>query len=197
MQSPAPTASLPKPRWKPWRPASSPALIYHCYRTYIWGSLLQQLDGKACDPEILFVSAMLHDLGLTEHHHGCCKSGHCFTWDGVQAAAPVLELAQQDQAQRVSSAILHHLNIQVPGDVYGWEAHYLQAGASLDVTGQRYYDLPTTLRNEVLGEHPRLKLKQELKHWVDKEAALHPDSRFAAMKRLGFKSIIQKAPFES
>ncbi|RLU03880.1 MAG: hypothetical protein D9N11_01915 [Ketobacter sp.] len=177
--------------------ASTPALVHHCYRTYIWGSLLRQLDTNPCDPEILFVSAMLHDLGLTEQHHGCCASGHCFTWDGVYAAKPVLELAEPERAQRVSDAILHHLNIQVPGEDHGWEAHYLQAGASLDVTGQRYDDIPALIRDEVLSEHPRLQLKRELQHWVDRETALHPNSRFAAMKRLGFKGIIRKAPFES
>ncbi|RLU01844.1 MAG: hypothetical protein D9N14_00655 [Ketobacter sp.] len=192
---PYPDSALARSAVEAMETASSAALFHHCYRTYIWGSLLQQLDEQQCDAEILFVSAMLHDLGLTEQHHGCCHSGQCFTWDGVYAAKPVLAKTEPARAERISQAILHHLNINVPGEVHGWEAHYLQAGASLDVTGQRNTELPAALRTQVLQEHPRLQLKQELQQWVDREAALHPDSRFAAMKRLGFKGVIRKAPF--
>lgn len=177
--------------------ASSPTLVHHCYRTYIWGWLLKQLDDNPCDAEVLFVSAMLHDLGLTEQYHGCCEEAECFTWDSVHGARSVLAVTDPQRANAVSQAILGHLNIKVPGETCGWEAHYLQAGASLDVTGQRYSDISPDIRHNVLQQHPRLQLKRELQQWVDREAQRHPRSRFAAMKTLGFKGVIGAAPFES
>jgi hypothetical protein len=41
-------------------------LAAHCYRTYLFGAALGTRDGLDWDAELLFVAAMLHDLGLTD-----------------------------------------------------------------------------------------------------------------------------------
>lgn len=52
-------ASLPR--------AQAPGVLAaHCYRTYLFGAALGTRDGLDWDAELLFVSAMLHDLGLTD-----------------------------------------------------------------------------------------------------------------------------------
>ncbi|MDR3414853.1 MAG: HD domain-containing protein [Nevskia sp.] len=176
---------------------SSPALAHHSRRSYIWASLLGQLDGRQWDPELLFVAAMLHDLGLTERGHGCCSQAQCFTLDAVHASADVLAATTPERAERIRRAILLHLNIRVPGERFGWEAHYLQAGTSLDVIGQRYRQLPQQAVQPTLQRYPRLGLKQELGGWIRRESSLRPHSRMAMLDRLGFSGMVRAAPFDS
>ena len=44
----------------------SPALLNHCVRSYRWAALYGAAHGIAFDDELLYVSAMLHDIALTE-----------------------------------------------------------------------------------------------------------------------------------
>lgn len=44
----------------------SPALLHHCLRSYLWAAKYGEAHGIAFDEELLYVSAMLHDLGLTD-----------------------------------------------------------------------------------------------------------------------------------
>lgn len=169
---------------------SSSALANHCHRSYIWASLLGQLDGNRWDAEELYVSMMLHDLGLTETYHGCCKTANCFTFDCVQGAEDVLALADAETAKSISHSILIHLQMEVPGETFGWEAHYLQAGASFDVSGRRVNELPHECIKSTVERYPRDNLAPELLHWMEEETTLRPQSRFAALKSLGAKKVI-------
>lgn len=179
------------------RALASPSLTNHALRSYVWGSLLGQLDGKRWDEEILFVATALHDLGMTEALHGSCPEGGCFTLDGVCGAERVFALAGGERGERMRRAITLHLNIEVPGDVHGWEAHYVRSGALLDVLGHRHEELPAETLQAVLALHPRLDLKEELVEWVRRESRLRPGSRMGTLVRLGFATLIGRAPFES
>jgi hypothetical protein len=176
---------------------ASPAIANHSLRTYIWGSLLGQIDGKSWDEEILFVAAMLHDLGLTEALHGSCRDAQCFTLDGVYGVPEVFAHTTDERAERMRRAVLLHLNIDVPGDVHGWEAHYVRAGALLDIVGQRAEQLPRQTIQATLALHPRLQLKQEIVAWVQRESRLRPYSRLATLDRLGLCGLVRRAPFDS
>lgn len=189
-----PDSSFAKAALEEMETASTAAMSHHCHRSYIWASLLNQLDRNSVDAELLYVSCMLHDLGLTEKHHGRCKSAHCFTFDGVEAAHNVLSLTNGAKAECVSNAILNHLNVSVPGEKFGWETHYLQAGASLDVTGKRHSDIPNTIVHSIHEHYPRLTINSELMNWLDREVDLRPHSRFAVLRKLGFKGIIKNNP---
>lgn len=169
---------------------SSSALANHCHRSYIWASLLGQLDGNRWDAEELYVSMMLHDLGLTESYHGCCKSANCFTFDCVQGAEDVLALADPKTAKSISHSILIHLQMEVPGESFGWEAHYLQAGASFDVSGRRLRELPHQCIQSTLEQYPRQELAAELLYWMEEESTLRPQSRFATLNSLGARKVI-------
>ena len=48
------------------REFASPLIFDHSRRVYIFGALRGEQDGIAYDPELLYVGAMFHDLGLTE-----------------------------------------------------------------------------------------------------------------------------------
>jgi hypothetical protein len=44
----------------------SPALLNHCVRSYLWGTMYGTAHEIAFDDELYYVSALLHDIGLTE-----------------------------------------------------------------------------------------------------------------------------------
>ena len=44
----------------------SPALLNHCVRSYLWGAAYAGAHGIAFDDELYYVSAMLHDIALTD-----------------------------------------------------------------------------------------------------------------------------------
>jgi HD superfamily phosphodiesterase len=64
---------------------ASPLLFHHSRRVFLWGSLQGEKLGLDYDPELLYVGAMFHDIGLVEGH----RSEHeRFEIDGANPAAP-------------------------------------------------------------------------------------------------------------
>ena len=84
-------------------------LAAHCYRTYLFGASLGTRDGLDWDAELLFVSAMLHDLGLTEFLGGDGP----FEQRGAAAAQSWLidHGWPQDRASVVAQAIGMHMDV--------------------------------------------------------------------------------------
>src|SRR3569833_4212521 len=50
------------------RDTESDLLFHHSVRVYLWGALAGRRPGAAFDPELLYVAAMFHDLGLTDRY---------------------------------------------------------------------------------------------------------------------------------
>ncbi|MGH1556418.1 diguanylate cyclase [Streptomyces sp. L7] len=48
------------------RPRRQALLLDHSRRVFLWGALCGRQQGLDYDPELLYVAAMFHDLGLTE-----------------------------------------------------------------------------------------------------------------------------------
>ena len=65
----------------------SPVLYHHSRRTYLFGVLHGQRLGITADPELLYVGAMFHDLGLVEGHRNLTQR---FEVDGADAARDFL-----------------------------------------------------------------------------------------------------------
>src|ERR1700758_1674869 len=67
---------------------STQLLFDHSRRVFLWGSLLGAERGLKFDPELLYVGAMFHDIGLVAGH----RSEHeRFEIDGANAARSFLE----------------------------------------------------------------------------------------------------------
>ncbi|MCV2366895.1 HD domain-containing protein [Roseateles oligotrophus] len=171
-------------------------LSNHGWRTYAWGTLLA-LDGNLeYDKNLFFAACMLHDLGLTPH--AAQPADQCFTLRSALAARSILQRAGASPAQLdcVAQAITLHPNLEV-GIEQGVEAHLLQAGAAFDVVGQRSHELPAALQAGVLGRHPRLGFKQSFCACMQMQAQATPNSRMGLyVRRLGFLTLIQQAPFD-
>ena len=69
------------------RDTENELLFMHSARVYLWGALLGERKGVTFDPELLYVAAMFHDIGLTSIYH---ESQLRFEVDGANAARDFL-----------------------------------------------------------------------------------------------------------
>lgn len=179
---PIPDSALAKKAEQYAAELSPESLLNHCYRTYLWGSLLAQCDKtKLNDPELLYVASLLHDLGATDHHFGQDQRAHCFAVEGGFAAEAFLleEGLDPDKAERVAEAIILHINPLVEAE-HGPMARYLSAGAWCDMQGYRVSDIPVATARRVLARYPGLDIVPLFSQFVLREVALRPHSRAAA-----------------
>jgi hypothetical protein len=178
------------------RELSSPSMLNHCLRVYIWGSLLGSRDRLRYDDELLFVASALHDLGLTDDY--AARGGApCFAVQGGAAARDwSLERGcDHGRAGRIADAISLHINPRVRVEE-GVEAHLLTAGAAFDVIGARYRQLGRPLVSAALERHPRLGFKREMDERSSAAARRGPRTRVAFGYKLGFGRLIARAPFD-
>lgn len=173
----------------------SGALRLHSHRTYFWGMLLAHGEGLKPDPEALYVSALLHDLGLSDNELPKASSC-CFAVNGARLAD--LFLQQQDwTAQRrhsVCAAISLHLNLDVPASRHGAEARLLSLGAHLDVTGRNLHRLSRRTANRVMQRFPRAGFASEIAATVS--AGHHPATRAGFLGKLGFEKLAMSNPLD-
>ena len=179
---PIPDSAMAKKAERYAAELSPESLLNHCYRTYLWGSLLAQCDTtKLDDPELLYVASLLHDLGVTDHHFGQDQRAHCFAVEGGFAAEAFLleEGLDPDDAERVAEAIILHINPLVEAE-HGPVARYLGAGAWCDMQAYRVSDIPVATARRVLARYPGLGIVPLFSQFVLREVALRPHSRAAA-----------------
>ena len=147
------------------RSASSDFLYNHVMRSYWFGALLAQAENAAVDSELLFLSAVLHDLGLTNHAAG----PHRFEIEGAGAARTFL-LAHgvpRERAQGVWDNIaLHTWDINLFRDD---TSRLMELGIIHDVVGVADARLDPADVAEVLRRHPRLQFKRAFNEALTRE----------------------------
>jgi hypothetical protein len=132
-------------------------LCHHCIRTFLFGNLLGQRDGLKCDRELLYLGAIMHDLGLTERFDGEQR----FEVDGADAArAFVIEHGLSDEkAEIVWDAIALHTSSGIASRKQP-EIALVHLGASADVMGMRISDIPPETVEQAIDAYPRLGFNQ-------------------------------------
>ena len=150
------------------REAQSESLANHCFRSYAWAALLGVRDGVRWDAELLYVAAMLHDVGLTPTY----DRGGCFESDGAQAARELLaELGwNAARAETVADAIYLHMHVTGPENTP--EAQLLDLGTAVDVRGVRIGEVHA--RGFVLERFPRLGFKEHFIELLEEQAERKP-----------------------
>jgi hypothetical protein len=128
-------------------------LFEHSRRVFLWGALLGERQGLDYDPELLYVGAMFHDVGLLAGHRSAAER---FEIDGANEARRFLESrgVAEEQVMTVWLSIALHTTPQVPGYLQP-EVRLVHLGAAYDVVGRHYEDVPSEQRDEVLAAHPR------------------------------------------
>jgi hypothetical protein len=172
----------------------SPALANHSVRVYAWAVELARHDELRFDPEILYASSMLHDIGLVAPF----DLGGCYELDGAVAAAGLAREAgaSDDRARAIYDAIALHNDETLPDDaapevVLVWDA------AGVDVTGERYGDVRPAIIPVVLAAYPRGDFKREFTARLVDQASRKPTCPAVAMISKGILEDIAQAPFES
>ncbi|WP_412758611.1 HD domain-containing protein [Lysinibacillus xylanilyticus] len=138
----------------------SELLWNHSNRVYLFGALQGKRAQKKYDEELLYVSALFHDLGLTKQFSSLDKR---FEVDGANAARQFLAHHDIDDAsiQLVWDSIALHTTIGVAEHKEN-EVALLYAGVGLDVMGDGYHDLTNEERNEIINAFPRNQFKQNI-----------------------------------
>lgn len=164
----------------------------HSFRTWWYGLLLAQRDGLRPDPELAYVAALLHDVGLA-----AAVPGEDFTLRSAERARQVLHEHGVSAADvlAVRDAISVHTLPGVTPERDGVLGTYLQAGAMLDLAGLRACDVPTEAVRTITERHPRGELVADLSRAVRSEARALPDGRFALISRGGFLLALRLSRF--
>jgi len=168
-------------------------LVNHSVRAYAWAAALAEHDGLTFDPEILYVAALLHDIGLVPAY----DLGGCFEFDGAMAARK-FALANAEPAPRadaIHDVIARHMAAELPPDATVEDA-LLSDSTGTDVTGYRLADVRPELVPPVLAAYPRLDFKREFTARFVDQAGRKPKCRVAEMVAAGKLAAIASAPFE-
>jgi hypothetical protein len=137
-----------------------PYLFNHVMRSWLFGILLSEGAKPAPDPELLAVSAVLHDLGLTDRY----TAENRFEVDGANAARAFLKdrgISTQ-QTQVVWDAIALHTTPSIALHKEP-EVVMTHSGITVDVIGIGLDRIPQDKLRAVLTEFPRLVFKNQFK----------------------------------
>jgi hypothetical protein len=142
------------------RSSLEPYLFNHVMRSWLFAILLSGGADPAPDPELLAVSAVLHDLGLTERY----TAENRFEVDGANAARAFLKgrgISTQ-QTQVVWDAIALHTTPSIAPHKEP-EVAMTHLGISVDVIGIGLDRIPQDKQRSILTEFPRLAFKNQFK----------------------------------
>ncbi|WP_425608645.1 HD domain-containing protein [Streptomyces albipurpureus] len=157
------------------------ALIYHhSRRVYFFGGLQGRNRGLSFDPELLYIGAMFHDLGLSERFHG---SGRRFEVDGADEARRFLQSRQvpEDSIRRVWTSIALHTTPGIP-EFMEPEVALVTAGVEYDVLGIGYHEIPDTERAAIVALHPRPDFKRQILAAFTEGIRGKPETTFGNVK---------------
>jgi hypothetical protein len=156
-------------------------LIYHHSRRVFWfGSLQGQNRGLSFDPELLYLGAMFHDIGLNEPFR---SSHRRFEVDSAGEARRFLQSygAPEDSIRRVWTAIALHTTPGIP-EFMEPEVALVTAGVEYDVLGIGYHDIGDANRAEITALHPRPHFKRSILQAFTEGIAPKPETAFGNVK---------------
>jgi cyanamide hydratase family protein with HD domain len=173
----------------------SPALLNHSIRAYLWAAGYALERSIAFDAELLYVSAMLHDLALVKEfdNHSLPfeeAGGHVAWMFGAAAGWPV------ERRQRAAEVIVRHMWDAVDIEMDA-EGHLLELSTGMDISGRRTEDIAPALRAEVLAGYPRLGLAEEFVGYFENQAQRKPLCLAAKFVQGGFATRVAANPLDS
>lgn len=148
-----PDSALAKATTEYIRDVESDLLYHHSRRVFLFGALSGQRKQLAYDPELLYVGAMFHDLGLVEGHR---TQNERFEVDSANSAKAFMRPfgLSDDDIEQVWLAIALHTTPGVPHHLRPNVA-LVTAGVEMDVLGINYGAFAAEQREAVVHAHPR------------------------------------------
>jgi hypothetical protein len=170
----------------------SPAFVNHGVRSYLWAAAAARTEGLAVDDELLFVAAVLHDLGLEpafdSHTLPFEEAGGLVAWVFAAGAG-----WSEERRDRAAAIIVAHMADAVDPAVDA-EGYLLEIATGLDISGRNPEAWDAELRAEVLAAHPRLDLPGEFTGCILDQAARKPGSTAAAAVASGLPAKLAANP---
>ena len=128
-------------------------LFHHSTRVFLFGALAGERKRLKYDPELLYIGAMFHDMGLVDKY----SSAHDrFEVDGANTARDFLRQygIGEGEVEQVWDAIALHTTPGIPQYKKPVVA-LVTAGVEMDVLGLAYDEFTAEQRNLVVAAHPR------------------------------------------
>ncbi|HVJ36059.1 MAG TPA: HD domain-containing protein [Terriglobia bacterium] len=149
----APDSAMARAATQLVRDTENDLLYHHSRRVFFWGALTGERRKLKYDPELLYIGAMFHDMGLTGAY---ASKDLRFEVDGANAARDFLQsykIPERD-IEDVWTAIALHTTPGVPEHMRPTIA-LVTAGVEMDVLGIAYDDFTEQQRHHVCAHHPR------------------------------------------
>jgi len=162
------------------RDSTTDLVFHHSRRVFWFGSLQGRYRGLSFDPELLYIGAMFHDLGLNEPFR---SSGRRFEIDSADEARRFLQShgVPEDSIRRVWTAIALHTTPGIP-EFMKPEVALATAAVEYDVLGIGYHDISDADRTEITALHPRPDFKRNILQAFTEGIAAKPETTFGNVK---------------
>jgi HD superfamily phosphodiesterase len=159
--------------------ADADLLFHHSRRVYLWGMLKSRRRGLSPDPELGYVGAMFHDLGLTPKYR---TQHQRFEVDGADMARQFLldQGYSSAEARMVWLSIALHTTPGIPEHLEP-EVHLVTLGVETDVLGQQLDEITEEQRAAVTAAHPRPDFKNRIQHAFYEGMKDRPETTFGTM----------------
>nr|WP_296071298.1 HD domain-containing protein [uncultured Actinoplanes sp.] len=161
------------------RDATDPVLFHHSRRVFLFGSLRSRRRGLTPDPELAYVGAMFHDLGLTERYR---RTDQRFEIDGADLARDFLRDHGRTEAETraVWLGIALHTTPGVPEHLEP-ETYLVTLGVETDVLGIALDEITPDDRAAVVAAHERPDFKNNILRAFTDGMKDRPDTTFGTM----------------
>ena len=159
--------------------ASTTLLFNHSRRVFLFASLKGRYRKLEADPELVYVGAMFHDLGLTEAYR---RTDQRFEVDGADLARDFLldHGRSAAEARAVWLGIALHTTPGVP-DHLEPETALVSLGVETDVLGMDLDQITTEEIEAVVAAHPRPDFKNSILRAFYDGMKDRPDTTFGTM----------------
>jgi hypothetical protein len=154
-----PDSLLAKEATELLRKHSTDLLVNHSMRVYLFAAEQGRQQKLRFDPELLYVAAAFHDLGLIKKFS---SQDERFEVDGANAVRQFLTAhnVPEERVQTAWEAIALHTTPGVTPYMRP-EVALLYSGVGLDVLGKGFDQFPSELRDEIVARYPRKNFKED------------------------------------
>jgi hypothetical protein len=162
------------------RSTESSLLFHHSTRVFLFGALAGVRKKLKFDPELLYIAAMFHDMGLIKPYSSTSER---FEVDGANAARDFLRQhdISEESIEIVWDAIALHTTPGIPKHKKP-EVALVTAGVDMDVLGFGYSEVSTEDRELVVAAHPRgTGFKEGIVHAFNEGFKHKPATTFGTM----------------
>ncbi|MFF2479756.1 HD domain-containing protein [Paenibacillus sp. NPDC058071] len=132
----------------------------HSNRVFLFAAMRGNLNHIKYDPELLYISSLFHDLGLTPAFRSADKR---FEVDGANAARHFLQSrgVPEDDIRLVWDAVAFHTTTGIV-EYKEAEAALMNFGVGYDVVGKNFDFISAEVREQIVKAFPRNNFKNRI-----------------------------------